>query len=227
MEKLQTKGSDLLFLQSNERQLYNLAMQSFRYSQGHVFLQQELFSWMREKQFLDPILPLINAEMPEYIFSLRAPQKHKHESEGERKLVVEEFWRKIRFASLITPQDRMTSEERSKKYEKSILGLMLDQDNKYQTHERQRRNGDEKNVPDSSNDPHASFLRRHAVLGKPTGSREFDALFSDLKPLLWQYKKTEYSPYDYSDDAGLSDKTLILEVLWEQNHPGHSFFPTG
>jgi hypothetical protein len=95
---------------------------------------------------------------------------------------------------------------------------MIDKDEVYQRLKRPQRQPSEQTPPDSINDPHASFVRRHIINAVPTGNDAFDELHKELAPLVAEYRSTRRPRRMYNS-------LISLAKSWENNHPGQKFFP--
>lgn len=218
MEKFQSRGSELISLNPEERKLYDYVYHSFRFSQGDIRIQKELFALMGEKGYLEPLRSLIQDEPPSYITSLMYPKKHveipRMSNEENRLSDISKVWSKLRLGLLLTCpyKEDFNREMRIDNLRIRILEMMLSRDVVYQIAKRPGREKD-RYQPDSNDDPHASFLRKYAVHGVTTGLSEYDSIFAELKPIISSLKQTTYASNDFSKDAVISDRIFTLENL--------------
>ena len=197
-------------LTEQERRAKDLFFQSFRFSQGSLTLQSDLLKWLVVKGYFDNYN--IPATTPEFIKEIAIPKKHKH-IEDDRVAELGKMWSQLRFTNTSYTKQSFSEEELLS----TILPAMIERDRVYQDHERPNRQTSEEIIPDSNNDPHASFVRKYVINVHPTGSDAFDEMHRKLTPMLTKYRNSP--PTDRPKDLS------VLAKSWEINHPGHTFFP--
>jgi hypothetical protein len=201
-QEQQLRGKDLFF-------------QSFRFSQGNNFLQEDIFKWLVAKGYFD------NIEVPEkpplYITEIAVPKKHIPLPDDARPSELKKVW-----DALYKAKHRKHGFH-SEELLDPVLLRMIDKDRHYQKYERPNRQPSDQVTADSSNDPHASFVRRFILNAHPTGSDAFNELHKELAPVLarYRYKNPTGLKYNHSTRQGL----VVLAQEWERKHPGQTFFP--
>jgi hypothetical protein len=201
-------------LTEQQKRAKDLFFQSFRFSQGELFLQEKILKWLVAKGRFDGLE--VPEELPAYIQETIVPEKHLTITEGPKK-ELEKVWGKLNIYVTHLRQSISVDE-----LQPSILRGMIDRDRLYQEKERPNRPDSQQATPDSSNDPHASFVRKYIINGQPTGSDAFDELHRSLVPLLTKSRTATYVAPKHIVDK---DILLSLSSGWENNHPGHTFFP--
>jgi hypothetical protein len=206
-------------LTEQQERLKGLLFQSFRFSQGTQGLQEDILKWLVAKGCFDDVD--IPEKPPAYIQNIVVPKKHPSLLNDTEKFdAVNDVWGILYHIKNLNPPDSI------EELTPSILTEMIERDGAFQEHKRQNRPTSEAVVPDSSNDPHASFVRRFILSAQPTGSEPFDTLHKELAPLLTQYRKVlpRISPTDPDDLKSPQGKLFLLVQSWEKNHPGQRFF---
>lgn len=206
-----------------------LFRQSFRFSQGDPNLQGTIFSWLVVKGYIsENDVPI---EVPSAIYKVQPPRLHKDSRGGidERKADIKEMWHQLYERVRETDPDSETSTN----YAKDILSGIIYRDLKYQKEERPDRTG-RVFPPDSPNDPHASLLRKFAILGESTGVDAYDILHAEIGVHIIRYKSeidSELVPFQepLTNDQRVINKLAELADLWERNHndgvhPQSTFF---
>lgn len=210
------ENTELTKQQKSVRDLFKL---SFYFSQGDPGLQGDILEFLVGKGCFDDIEVL--PRPPDYIMEIVAPKKHdatygdKHDP--SRIMTLEEEWKKIYFAK----QDK--SFDFAEELIDSILFGMIERDLEFQRRERPNRQGSEQVRPDSSNDPHASFVRKHIIYARSTGNDAFDELHRNLAVKLMQCRNA--SSTDPKDILNTQKELLVLKTEYEKNHPGYKLFP--
>lgn len=190
---------------STQRELYRLFYLSFRFSQGITELQASLFQWLKAERYLDSIA--IPHELPSVIAHTSAPRRHDVSGHMHQGHSLRHMWEEL--SATKDKEVETGGEELAEK----IYRYMLDREIYYQSKRRPGREPDASFVADSSSDPHASLLRRHAIIGVPTGHAAYDVLFGRIKDVIQR-------------DANSNPSLRQLKDSWEKNHANESFFPT-
>jgi len=214
MSEGEIQGKEQNKLTEQNKSLKDLVFQSFRFSQGDLMTQSHMLQWLRTKGYFDAFdFP---EEIPDYIQELAIPHKHKSIADAHRLRELGIIWTQLRSDK---PQFQQFSAE---EILEPILTGMIRRDSIYQKFERPNRQTAKEIIPDSSNDPHASFVRKYIINAHPTGNRAFDELFRDAAIRLQQYRTAPITSSN-PDDA-LSD-LHDLGTLYRIRHPGYTFFP--
>lgn len=204
LEERQLKLSDF---SEEEQNLYWLFYFSYKFSQGQPYnLHGYIFCWLKSNGFLDK-LP---EAQPKILELVTPPRRHKYQALSDVSTDLKVSYHALRFK----PAPIGEKAQELLLYE--ILGGMLLRDILYQNSKRPGCVRRMKVVTDSNYDPHASFVRKYALNGVNTGHSAFDSLFVQLRS----------SVIAHLDDPGyeVTAKLLELKDLWEQSHPGESFF---
>ena len=189
---------------AEEQDIKTLFTLSFQYSQGSDALQWEMFRWLR----INGSFPYkITQSPPPSILDLRAPTYHMDTGTliQSRLDVVNGIWKRMYGAANEKTDDLPTD-----KLIEKISEEMLQRDLLFQRSPRPGRSLFYSGVPDTAQDPHKSFFRKHVVLGAPTGHRGFDAMFDEVRGIV-KAKSDEPSSY-------LILNLQILAALWNLNH---------
>lgn len=196
-----------------------LFRQSFRFSQGDPKLQGSIFSWLVFKGYISE-KDVPSLDVPSAIYNVQPPRLHKDSRGGidERKADIRETWHQLYERVRETDPDNETSTH----WAKYILSGIVDRDLKYQKEERPDRSG-RVFPPDSPNDPHASLLRKFAILGESTGVDAYDILHAEIGAHVIRYKSemdSELVPFQnpLTNDQRETNKLAELATLWEKNH---------
>jgi hypothetical protein len=214
MTEREAQGVEHKLLSKQERRAKELFTQSFRFSQGELFLQEQILKWLVAKGGFDGIE--VPVESPAYIQEMLIPKKHKSITEGPKK-ELERAWGRLNIYATHLRQSISVDE-----LQPTILRGMIDRDRTFQKGERPNRPDSLQVTPDSSNDRHASFVRKYIINGQPTGSDAFDELHRNLAPLVTKYQTaTAKSPIDIIFNQEI---LFFLVKDWEKNHPGYTFF---
>ncbi len=213
MSEQEVKSLEDAKLTKEQKEIKDLFYLSFRFSQGSPDLQNDLLKWLGGKGYFDNIdVPF---EPPNYIMQIAVPKKHT-EVGGSTNTTFETHWYELC---------------RAKKFKQSfsahkllgeILDGMIDRDLHYQELERPNKPRSKQVTPDSNNDPHTSFVRKHIVNSQTTGSDAYDDLHLNLNRLLIKYRTS--SSADSKDVLFTQKEFRSLTKEWEKNHPGYSFF---
>lgn len=179
---------------------------SFRYSQGSHELQEKLFVWTAHRN----IYTNVPVEIPSTFLGLmKTPENHQDEELHAQRAIFRGEWdvmakhlNKVRETQ--TNPNLLLQDIASSMVHRDIIFLK----------DKARHVSGEYNPknPDSSSDPHASYIRRYSILQKPTGHTEFDYLFKEIQGIVTakQFKSTI--------------RGVDLVRLWEKKHKGHSFY---
>jgi hypothetical protein len=212
MLEQETEGFETIKLNEQERTLRSLFFQSFRFSQGGAGLQKEIQKWLVVKGYFDNVD--IPKTIPHYIKAIAIPKKHKPVPGDRRLSELGKMWDQL---LLIRYEKQSLSEE---KLLPTVLLFMIDRDTGFQQLERPCEQHFGQVTPDSSNDPHASFVRKYLVNAHPTGNNAFDKLHQSLALLVTRYRNASPTDPDFLYSKALSS----LADQWEHNHLGHTFF---
>ena len=193
---------------------------SFRYSQGLYGLQMKIFDWLITKGYLsqltDPTDPLFPS-----LLDIKPPTQHSTTTHD---------WETDQIAMVVKQIHSIPTEKRRKDTRKLSLQItkkMVAADLRYQKRTTGRKNRNSRIPrPDSENDPRSSFIRRYAFRNEPAGHTAFQALFQEICMAInnTQAKALGGHHLSRAEEKLLTDLT-ILQQLWEQNHPGETFFP--
>lgn len=187
------------------RQIFKL---SFMHSQGSSSFQPHIFDYMRYFGFLKP---MDIDEIPLFLLDIKPPTNHVVQVDASQVDALRFTF--IGFKRYLGENPKlMTNYFKPDNHAHYLSAGLSNFDKRYQN--------DKRGVPpftenisidlyDSYFDPHASFLRRYAVLGHPTGHPGYDQMYKHIAEFI-------------SDDLGYLDD---LVKVWEPNHPGGVFFP--
>lgn len=191
-------AEDISFSSEKETSPQELFKLSFRFSQGELATQEEIFGWFVGSGFLkrEDLKP-----NPVFIDQMKLPKMHIDKSNPTSFLST---WNML--FNYVNAHENFDVVA----LEKSILGGMISMEKEYQRRGRVGRVGYDKNttIPDSMQDKYASLIRKYIVLGNSSGNRAMDDLLAKLKAQL------DESPEEISQVA----------AMWESNHPGLKFY---
>jgi hypothetical protein len=182
-------------LTEQERKAKDLFFQSFRFSQGTVYLQEDIFLWLVAKGYYDDIE--VPENVPSYIQEgMVVPKKHAPiTQDADKTKALTEGWERL-YAAKESKQSLDADE-----LLEPILEGLLAKDSDYQEIGRPNRPYSEQVTPDSNNDPHASFVRRHILNAHPTGNDAFDELFRSLALHLKEENNLTFPFRDHGQDS--------------------------
>lgn len=209
----------------DEENLRNLFQLSFLFSQGNEYTQTLLFYWLSQNGYVPSRLP---KEIPDSILSIHQPKKHDARySRAEDSINIRKMWKKI--------SDGVNNYEKNKEeWEKTPKGpfgsipvfdhgleyaigqRMISSDLKFINKGRPGRKPDSQTQPDDQDDPRASFTRRFILQLKPAFHPAYNQMFSAVKERI-----TQLPPHDE-----VATQLRTVGGMWENYHPGHSFFDT-
>jgi hypothetical protein len=151
---------------------------------------------------------------------LAVPAKHVSIPDDKRLEELGRVWKRLR---TITSEKQSVDEELL--LDDILLG-MVSRDIKYQAQDdRPNRQPAQEITPDSSNDPHASFVRKYIVNAHPSGSEAFDKMFRSVGGVFQQYRDVAITPTTPSHTLHALNQLDMLEKWYEKKHPGHKFYP--
>ncbi len=209
---------------------------TFRSSQGHIGLQEDITNWAIVRSKV-PIMD-IPRHAPFYILDLLPPTQHKESNDERIKVERANAWARLHLG--IQNRDRIDEEALLP----NILSETLKRELKFQIMGRPQR---------TTEDIFESYLRKNTILGEPASSPEMTDLATELKGPLEELRAEPFeklipeeikSATDFlsklypstnpiNEDiigtflASWRDRKVLafVEFLWERNHPGQSFFP--
>lgn len=188
------------------RELKSLFRKSFKFSQGEIGVQTNIFRWLRQNNYLDSFT--IPTNPPAFIHEIEPPAVHGKVSEFEstKDTTIENAWEAL--YEVASGKDKITV---TKNY---LLSSIVERDLHFQFVPREGRL-DTDAQPDSLHDPHASFLRKYSLHNETTGSKAFDQLFLEIRdPLIAGFSG---DIFDFPDP----DMILSIRALrdtWDKNH---------
>ncbi len=190
---------------SNEQKdLKQLFYLSFRYSQGSMDVQDKLFSWLVKNRYIDK--NQVTEDTRSFITSITYPGKN-HVEDDTVKGSLDKMWDYLNRAD----------GNYNGNLEEDIAEGIIRRDLKYLEDEgRPNRNQENLVVPDSQNDPHASFFRKFILHGQSSGHVAFDTLFSSIRQNVNTSQTEEW--------LKIKDDLQKLSSAWQEHHPDHSFF---
>lgn len=198
-------------LTPQEQDLKNLFHLSFFYSQGDIDLQLEYFEWMLRNDLL-PQEVFSNPTPPYFIERIKPPKKHFQTAKRDQLSTIKEVWSNIHDIPI-----GMEEEKTQQTLRKDMLSKIISLDIHYSTRKPRPRRMQKKDTPyDSINDRRASMFRHYVLQKHPTGHRNFDLLFDDLRNSL-----TDPS---IENDHKIQDAIKRLGIHWENFHPDGKFF---
>ncbi len=189
---------------------------SFKFSQGTIDLQKDLFNRMSAYYHttLNPeVLYQIVNDLPTFfvttIEKYRLPHRHRtivHSSVlNKSELMQLEMRRQSEiFISIIKSKRSQTTD-----LDRTLLASMVNRDLDFCTSVKQRK---------VDIDPSASYVREYVLKHKPTGSNTFDEIFWSMSRLFDPENSEVLNSYDQHQLDKLAD-------FWELNHSLQSFYP--
>ncbi len=175
---------------------------SFKYSQGDEALQNEMFDYA----YTTGIYKHVPSVARDSFVNFKTPDKHKkiynpHVMSG----TFSKQWASMK--------DRLVIPNREVDLVSNIYSItkgMIEKDIHFIKKGREERNHRRSKVPDDSEDPNASFIRRYAMQQHSTGDLVIDMLFSEVRNSI-------QSPV-------FSNEIHELRELWETRHRNRSFY---
>lgn len=210
-------------------------VQSFQHSQGDANLQRQIFVWAKKSTLLDNFTDFPGDEMVRD--KLKMPAHHREPRPGQR-FLADNMWGDLLAVRFEKDPPYLKGSKDYKEFKDLIAASkdevlfriakgIIERDRRFQDIDRQVKNDQERD--DGPHDAHASFFRRHVVLGRPTGSPIFDQMYEEVGKLIDQYKSTKYSFFHLKHRARQTELMNVLGILqarWELHHSGQEFFPS-
>lgn len=189
------------------KDLYRFFYLSFKFSQGVPSAQYRIFSWVGTQGFYPDTPKTLPKDFQE---KLKIPLLHKDPTTMNSPDINREWKKQWEVMGERLADPGSTS---SGGFITAITRHMIDSDLAYMFKNRLGRDKDAKfSEPDSDQDPNASFIRRFAIMLKPTGHVVYDKMFLEISKEL-------------KDKSIRKDqKTIDLAKKWEEIHKGHGFF---
>lgn len=200
MEIIRSKNTD----REPTKDLLDFFYLSFKYSQGAPSIQYQIFNWAKAVG----IYKLESGLVPvEALKKRKVPKFHRHLDPNKKPI-----------NDLVLMWDRMfhyfqMPGSKPEVYLKDIYLGSLNREIYLLSKGREGRGSQKFPKTDSKEDPFASLIRSHVVVGNSAGHHVYDKMFLEMIPFL-----------NINDGV---DGELLLSVaqLWEKRHQGEKFFP--
>jgi len=212
MSEGEVQGLEYNELTEQQNRLKDLIFQSFRFSQGSPNTQSAMLRWLGAEGYLATID--VPEEIPVYIQELATPKKHKSIPDANRLKEFGLLWRRVRSAKAQSLQ--LSAEEQLR----PILLGMINKDIMYQGVGRPNRQPAQEITPDSSNDPHASFVRKYIINSQSSGNDVFNELFRALGPKVIRYQTANPR---YEDRSHAETRIVWICVICINMKVSHRF----
>lgn len=196
-----------------QRQAFSLFYFSFQYSQGDLTLQADIFRWLRMSNQINK--SLLTPSFLKSIMTINPPKGHTggyNRNTNRIYRALTHTWEELTavLGEPVPQKDRVLT---------NCLKGILERDSYYQDKitPRAGRLITSNYLPDCDDDPHASHLRRYAVLKQKTKHPVFDQFYSEIGDFLDQ------AICETGRGTLIGYRFFNLIELWEKNHPGHKF----
>ncbi|HYM65504.1 MAG TPA: hypothetical protein VES68_03415 [Candidatus Sulfotelmatobacter sp.] len=177
-------------LTPEQRDLRKLFLLSFQYSQGVPNLQHDLFRWSILNGFL-PSLQELPDQAPFYIANITPPSLHMrfniNQYASEKTVYEGGMQHEWKLLAKIVKDENNKPSVREYLVE-DLTRAMIKRDLQYQYRERPTRDGTQISIPDSYQDSHKSFVRKHVIMKLPAGHPSYDKLFEEMETIIGEYR---------------------------------------